>query len=227
MSVRTEGYVRTSPRIDLDPLGAGTAARTRGDPATALRLWDKHRERYPTDPVVYALSGSLLRELKRLDMADSVLKEGLRRCPDDLSMAIEYAWVAQDRSDWPEALGRWRCVMVMFPLHPVACGGAAQALIELERFSEADAQLAPMRTCFPDDYYFAVSSAVVATKLQNWREALTRWDLVHAIKPDCAVASSHRELIRKLVGSELIRERVDPKAELLRVIATNSAPAVS
>lgn len=179
----------------------GELAQARGDSSMALRLWAEQRQRYPLEPAAYRLSGKHLREQRQWDDADSILKDGIARFADETSLAVEYALVAQDRSDWPEALRRWDSVLAKFPLHVPANGGAVKALMALHAYVEADTRLAVMKKFFPDDYYFSVLSAVVATERHEWSSAIDRWNEVKQIKPDCQLAASHLATIGSIIAN--------------------------
>ena len=104
------------PSLVLCGAQAATADM-RGDWAEALRRWQAILAAYPHDAVGYAGTGAALRRLKRFDEADRVLGEGLARFPRDANLGINYAWVADERGAFGEALDRWTRVQARFPHH--------------------------------------------------------------------------------------------------------------
>lgn len=183
------GLPDASGSIDRTLLEAGIRARQQGEVVEALELWRKHRGHFPFDPAGYCHSANFLRELNRPEAAERVLQDGLERCPDDPLLGSEYGWLALAQKDWTEALHQWRRVLAKTPADPIACTGAAQALLQLEQYAAAEAQLKPATEGLPNDYNVAVLCALIATQSRRWEDAHQRWTRVQKIRPDCEMAA--------------------------------------
>ena len=208
LNVTLDGSKRIDPVLFSAPAEPGPdfsemgkLALARGDSAMALQLWGKHREHHPLDVAGYLLAAGVLKDLMQLDAAEEILVHGRARCPDDTSLMTEHAWIAHHRGDWQTACERWQPLVERAPSHAVFAG-MVHALMELQRFDQAEAQLAPIVASFPDDQYFATMSAAVATKRQDLHEALRRWQIVQTIKPDCPIAAAHLDVIGKIVADQ-------------------------
>jgi Flp pilus assembly protein TadD len=118
-------------------------AHRRGDWPEAAARWRVYREKFPDHAIGYSSLGVALRELARFDEADAVLREGLALHPDNGELIGNYAWVAYNRHDWPEALKRWEAFRDKFPDNPVGHRQVMLVLGELGRFVEAEALARP------------------------------------------------------------------------------------
>jgi hypothetical protein len=59
--------------------------------------------------------GIALKQIEATVEAEAVLEQGMRISPGDPALAIEHAWCANVRNDWPEALRRWQSLAARFP----------------------------------------------------------------------------------------------------------------
>jgi tetratricopeptide (TPR) repeat protein len=146
-----------------------------GDLHTALSTWAKMETRFSSD---LAAIGARLRRRSRMDEADEMLKAAIARFPDSADLLAEYAWVAHSRSDWPEALLRWRMVWETFPARMDGPLGVAIALREDRKFDEADAIFEQAIAQFPKSFNLLKEYAWVAHHRRNWAEAHARWRAV-------------------------------------------------
>jgi len=118
-------------------------AHRRGDWPEALSRWGVYKTKFPAHIVGYSSLGIVLREMQSFDEADAVLREGLSRYPDNSELVGNYAWVAYQRHDWPEALRRWETFREKFPADPLGDRQVMLVLGELGRFGEAAALSRP------------------------------------------------------------------------------------
>jgi len=119
----------------------GTHARlavVRRDWVEALARWQLCLERMSTDPTGYMGVGSTLRELGRLDEAETFLLRAVEHFPEHPGLLAEFARIAHERRDWPEALKRWTVFRERFPNDPEGHNRVRLVLNELGRFAEAD-----------------------------------------------------------------------------------------
>jgi len=162
-------------------------AHHRHDWPEAARRWALFRERFPDLATGYATGSVALREAGRLDEAEAVLQEGLRRHPENAEMVGNFAWVAHARRDWPEALKRWQAFQALFPDDIVGYSAQGIVLRELRCFDEADAILAKGLQLSPTHPELIGNYAWVASSRHDWPEALKRWQAYRDLFPDHAL----------------------------------------
>src|SRR5438874_12251 len=153
-------------KSDLEEhIAKAQAATARRDWTAALDLWQIISRRFPGRPDGF------------VDTAETAFAKATERFPTDLWAAHNYAEIAGRRGDWAEALRRWERVRQGFPEHASAHVGAADALLKLERYEEADQLLSHASDAFPMDYWGLVSYARLAARQHRWDEAIRRWDV--------------------------------------------------
>ena len=155
--------------------GYARSAERRRDFEEAVRRWETVRKKFAHRRLGYVSAVSDLRELGRLDEAEALLRQTMRHLPDDISVALEYARVAEARGTWDEAHRRWDAVRHR---HPLGLMGAAQALQKLGRTAEAEELLVQGRLRYPTEGEIAVINAGIAEETGNKEEARKRWNLV-------------------------------------------------
>jgi tetratricopeptide (TPR) repeat protein/predicted O-methyltransferase YrrM len=161
---------------EADPFAAYCwLAQNRQEWPEAITRWEGYRRRFPDRAVGYSAESIALREQSRFDEAEALVREGVRRHPDDREMLANYGFVATARKDWEQALERWQTYVDRFPDHPVGYIHAGSALRELARFAEADAVLREALRRFPDDSEILGNFAWNAHRKRDWLEALRRW----------------------------------------------------
>jgi tetratricopeptide (TPR) repeat protein len=161
-----------------------SSAEGRGDMAEAMARWRSVNSLFPDFAAAYFSIGRLLRRANKLEEAEAIIAEAVKRFPDDPDAMIEYAWLADLHYDWPEALRRWEVVATRRRDRPEGVCGAARALMELGRFDDAKTVLAPALRMFPDDRRVAVISGWLATRRRSVTEAETIWRDVRDRFPD-------------------------------------------
>ncbi|HEY1936278.1 MAG TPA: tetratricopeptide repeat protein [Acetobacteraceae bacterium] len=158
-------------------------AHTRRDLAEAIKRWDTVRTRFPHHPAGYSGAAHSLGEAGRSEEAERVLQSAVARFPHDAAPAIDLAWLAHHRQDWPEAIRRWQQVQQRFPEHPAGYTGLAQALVADGRSTEAEAALLTASQRFPDDARPLTAYARIAQQRRDWAEAARRWEDVRTRFP--------------------------------------------
>ncbi|MDR3529538.1 MAG: tetratricopeptide repeat protein [Rhodopila sp.] len=121
-------------------------AYSRGDKMEAVRRWTDTKRRFPLMPFGYEGEIRLLRELRRYSDAEVVALEAIDRFPTDQWPIVEYATLASDRQDWPQAVERWAVVRSAWPGRGDGYLRAAEALSMLGREAEALALRAEIAT---------------------------------------------------------------------------------
>ena len=117
------------------------------------------------------------------DEAEARLLEEIIGFPDRPRPLIEFALMADQRKDVPEALKRWTAVRERFPERREGHLGIASALQLLERPGEAEPILAAAAARFPEWLHPLQSHAFIAQQRQDWPEAAARWEQVRARFP--------------------------------------------
>jgi len=87
-----------------------------GDWKEASERWYALVSRFPDEKLGYAMVGFVwTKYLGRIDEAETLLLTGMRRFPDDIAIARQYARAADYRQDWGEALRRWDALAARWP----------------------------------------------------------------------------------------------------------------
>jgi tetratricopeptide (TPR) repeat protein len=155
--------------------GYALAAQRQRNLDEAVRRWAMVLKKFPNHQPAYVQSVGCLREAKRLDEAEALLRTALRKMPNDLFLLIEHCRLAEARGDWAAAYTRWESLRSR---HRVAFDGAAQALHKLGRTAEAEALLEEGRVRYPTYENIAITLARIAEQTGNTAEALKRWAVV-------------------------------------------------
>jgi hypothetical protein len=109
-----------------------------GDWKEAGERWSSLVSRFPGEQLGYSMLGFVLTKyLGRIDEAEGVLLTGMKRFPNDIAIARQYARAADYRQDWGEALRRWDVLLARWPSDRTVLEGrgeteARQRLIELD-----------------------------------------------------------------------------------------------
>jgi len=175
----------------------------------ADRRWTLLREQAAHLPVGYTSGAVALRELRRHDAADALLRDATLRFPGEQAVWTERAWLASARRDWPEAVRRWAEVRARFPHLAEAWLRGAMALSETWDHAAADALLQEALTRFPRDSAIAVEHAALALRQNQLDDAADRYAMVRQRFP--SIAEGH------LGGATVLRNRfrLDEAAALL------------
>jgi tetratricopeptide (TPR) repeat protein/predicted O-methyltransferase YrrM len=130
-----EGLRRYPNHIELQASYAFVATARR-DWEQALQRWQTYVHRVPDQAVGYIHAGVALRELEQFAEADAILREALRRFPDNSEIIRNYAWNAHHNRDWLEALRRWKTYCERFPADPLGPEQAKRVLQELGYYDD-------------------------------------------------------------------------------------------
>ena len=82
-------YTMAPPSLAGSIASKASAASDAGDDSVALRYWDQLIELQPSLAPGYAGRAGALRRLGRRDEAESAIRDGLGRFPDDLTILFE------------------------------------------------------------------------------------------------------------------------------------------
>jgi tetratricopeptide (TPR) repeat protein len=143
--------------------------------AAAFERWESYSTRFPGDAFGFVGASIALRELQRYDEAEQILLAALDAHPDNSQLLANRAYVAQQRGDWARALAHWNVFRGKVPDDPVGYASTGAALLELQRFEQADAVLEEGLRRFPNHQQLVGNYAWVATRMRDLPEALKRW----------------------------------------------------
>lgn len=192
---------------------AGRAAQRQGAAQEAQSRWQALRERFPDAATGFIGAAASLRDAGRADEAEALLAEAIPYFPDDLTLAIDYAWIAHARRDWLGAVLRWQTVRKRAPEIVAAYTAGALALRELGRMEEAEALLNDAAERFHAAMLVVMEQAWLAQARRDWPEAARRWEAVRTRYPEqehpyTAGARAMRELGRRDDAERLLREAI-------------------
>lgn len=189
------------------------SAQSAGDWKEAACCWQFVCQNAPNRAVAYIRLGEALCELKRLDEADAILGEALKRFPDNAAMAMRHAEIAQSRGDFTVAANRWQQIRNRFPNRAPVVARMGNALTAMGRFDEADELLGEATAKFKKNEAIAVAYAVAAQRRGHPDEALSRWQAVQERFPDQPEAQA---------GIEFARRELDEARPVAKSAATPS-----
>ena len=154
----------------------------------ALPAWALLRERWPDATDGYFGGAACLRELGRYEEAEAILRDGIAHLPDNLGLAMDFAILAELRTDWPEADSRWRSVRRRFPDQFEAYLRPAIRAREQRRFDDAEALFVIGILRLPDRHEFYVEYARTAELRDAWPQAGELWAVTRARFPHLPAA---------------------------------------
>jgi tetratricopeptide (TPR) repeat protein len=165
--------------------------------AIASQQWTQLREigerlcnEYPEEPKGLQFVARAAREVGDLDAAEQILTPAMERFPDFDEFAVEHAWLAVNREDWPAASERWKNVRTREPQNVSAYLWGAYALRQEQRYQAAEALIAQAMVLFADEVQPAVDYALIAEERGDWTESRRRWEALRHLFPDDAAAQA-------------------------------------
>jgi tetratricopeptide (TPR) repeat protein len=163
---------------------AASLAQTRGLWEDAAHRWETVRTRHPGNLGGYLGGAASLREFGQDEQAEVVLQAGIELLPSVPYPALDYAWYAHRRKDWPEAARRWAYVLEHFPAHGAV--GAASAYREMGDLDRADTVLRQAAEQHPSEQ-ICIEYARMAQRREDWPEAVRRWESVRSKYPGTSI----------------------------------------
>lgn len=176
-------------------------AAARQDWQEAIRRWDAVATAHPDLRDAADLNKVLLlRELKLVDDADTLVCRLKRMLPDDLEIMRQWCLNPHYSPNWSMAVDRWEAFRARWPDNPAGYSWGSGALRELGRLDEAKALQDAVRDRFDEDIHFGMESALLLGRRGHWAEALQRWDALHAANPAATDILALREEARLLAS---------------------------
>jgi len=179
--------LRSAPRDIFFMESYAYIAQIRGNLAEALLRWQKVKKSLSVSPRTYREMAACLRQVGKVNEADSLLRKAVRRFPKDVLCHIAYARVADERGDWPEALSR-SILLTERTGHILGVLGAAKALTNLGKLREAKALLMNARAANPREQEVSVALARLASASGDWARAAETWADMRKRFPAMAIA---------------------------------------
>ncbi len=149
-------------------------AQVRGDLDEGSRRWAALRRGFPDRHQGYVRDAANLSAAGRHAPAELLLREALARWPNELSALIEYAHVAQRRGAGRERLARWEAVLRAFPDRLDGYVGTGHALLDLERYADAQTLLDRALPQFPESLHLTALDARIAFARDDFAAAAMR-----------------------------------------------------
>jgi tetratricopeptide (TPR) repeat protein len=196
----------------------GLLGQRRGDDDEAIRRWAEVRRTFPRYWMGYVFGSRCLRRAGKLVEAEALAKRAIQLFPNEAQAWFEWAQLAEQRSDWPQALARWDAVREKYQ-HVQGEIGSARALAELGRFDEAEQRLreAQHRRPLLDEIAIALAR-LAAQRNADPEEVVVRWADVRRRCPQVLVG--YQEGYRELAAIGR-----DAEAETLLLAAMENIPA--
>jgi tetratricopeptide (TPR) repeat protein len=222
--------LKTLPRNIHHLNGFAQVAQARGDHETAIMRYAAAREIHPNEIEGYIFAADSLTILGRLQEAETLAEQGMRRSPEDVRGFLTHARIALKRGDWASALQRWQVVIDRFD-HQLGYIGAAQVLMRFERLDEAEVLLTQASIRFPTDSGPPTELARLGQRRGDVELAAARWkalahrfpatlhciyDAAQSLEAIGRVAESE-QILR--LASENLPFEVRPPTELARLLS--------
>ncbi len=140
----------------------------------AVERWARVRARAPERHEGYVWGAHALWQSRRLDAAEAIATEGVRRFPDDPEALAQHGWVATARQDWPEAVWRWTLLHEAHPERIDAQARLVQALRMTGRVDDSEALATACMTVNPHETELTIEHIWAAVARQDWPAAAVR-----------------------------------------------------
>jgi tetratricopeptide (TPR) repeat protein len=165
------------PQLVLDHAQLPVAphfAHEKNWPETLRRL-GKLQTAFPSFEAGFIAGVRALNDSGQPEQAEALARSAGEQLPDSYALAIQYAEAAEVRRDWKQAIVRYSDVKSRFSDQPGGEVGLARALAGEGRFAEAEAMLRETMARFPTHPMPFSEYAELATRQEQWVEALARW----------------------------------------------------
>ena len=170
---RPEGYLQR-----------GEVAMRRADWVGASQRWEKLRGVFPDRVLGYTRGAEASRSADRLDEAEGLACEAVKRFPDRPEGYVQRGEVAMRRGDWTAASERWGELRQVFPGHVLGYVRGAEALRSAGRLDEAEGLACEAVKRFPNRPEGYLQRGEVAMRRGDWTAASERWGELRQVFPD-------------------------------------------
>jgi tetratricopeptide (TPR) repeat protein len=159
-------------------------AHLRRNWATAFDRWEEVRARFPNALGRYTGAGQALRQLGRLDEAEALLGAGVAAFPNEPGPLNEYASLAHQRRDWPEAVRRCARLREVTPDSPAGYQGGVEALRQAGQLEAAAALLTEAVSRLPEHVAMLSEYASNVQVRLDWEAVARRCEQLRKDAPD-------------------------------------------
>ncbi|MGA3001047.1 MAG: tetratricopeptide repeat protein [Acetobacteraceae bacterium] len=172
---------RDEPSVFVD---YGRLAELRKDWQGMAERFAEVRQRFPDHGLGYTGRARALSMIGRIPEAEALLEAGQQRLPNEATLFVDHARMAELRHDWIALESRCAALRERFPDEPWPYAGGAIALRNLGRYDEVDALLTDADLRFPINSAFWVEYARSADDRGDWEEAISRCKVICEQFPD-------------------------------------------
>ncbi len=143
--------------------------------AAAAERWKILRKRFPPTVECFQEEAQALTRLDRLDEAESLLAQAVRRWPRDKKLVQQWAELATLREDWPSATQRWQKLRKMYPNHCPAYLRGIEVFMRQPDPDQADSLLQEALNRFPGNARLMALQAGIHQAREE-ADNLTEWE---------------------------------------------------
>jgi tetratricopeptide (TPR) repeat protein len=154
--------------------GYALVAEHRGEISEAILRWNMVRKTWPGGWISYVHGINCLCRAGRLNAAEDLAQQAIKRFPDEIRTWLEWARTAEYGQDWAEAIRRWDTVCKKFQ-HVHGDLGVARGLEALGRTDDAERRLTEAQVRRPLVAEIALALARLASQRGDNEEAVLRW----------------------------------------------------
>jgi tetratricopeptide (TPR) repeat protein len=151
----------------------------------AVRRWEPIREQFALFAGGYVGGAQALTQLGRYEEAEELLQQARVRFGTDPGPLTEFARIAEVKGDVPQAVQRWKDLLIRFPLEWSVQSNASEAFERLGDPAEAEATLRAAIDRFPGELGPLLSLAKsLHHKRRDFPAAAEAWRALRAVFPD-------------------------------------------
>jgi tetratricopeptide (TPR) repeat protein len=143
-----------------------------GRTADALPWLERAITRQPPFEHAFRELGAMLFSLRRLDEAETVLKQGLEVAPNLAELSVVLGGIFLDRAEWDNAKLAFARALVNSPGHPGALYGMGLVLMQEGEYARAEERFRLALARDPADYQTRLSLGACLLEQRRWDEGL-------------------------------------------------------
>src|SRR5262245_34060121 len=143
-----------------------------GRTADAIPWLERAITRQPPFEHAFRELGAMLVAQRRLDEAETVLKQGLDVAPNLVELWVVLGGVYVERSDWGDAKLAFARALVTSPGHPGALYGMGVVLMQEGDYGRAEERLRQALSREPADYQTRLSLGACLLERSRWDDGL-------------------------------------------------------
>ena len=165
-------------RDEGNPVNQALLALAAGDRKAAADRWEEALTRAPAFAKRSRSALDILMRLDRLDEAEALMREGMRREPRASYYAAGLASVIEHKGDLQAAVMQWTNVRKKFPREWMGFVRSASCLRRMGDISAAELLHKKSLELFPSQIHAWLEWGYTADASGDWSESLRRWQIV-------------------------------------------------